>query len=84
MCVAEARMRWFNTFVYSAKLFLSSTKRVRLQRQKCSSAAQNSFVASNKQVRREVDSYLKVSSRAYLVASYECVRLQCEIVFGDE
>ena len=84
MCVAEARTRGFNTFVYSAKVFISSTKRVHLQRQKCLSPAQNAFVASNKHVRRQFDSYLEVSSRAYLVASDERVRLQCEIMFGGE
>ena len=82
--MAEARTLGFNTFVFSVKLFISSTKRVRFQRQKYLSPAQNAFVASNKHVRRQFDSYLEVSSRAYLVASDERVRLQCEIMFGGE
>ena len=28
--------------------------------------------------------YLDVSSKDYLVTSDECVRLQCEIIFGGE
>ena len=58
------------------------TKSVRLQLHKYSSPAQNAFVASNKPVRRECDSYLEVSSRD--VASDERVRLQCELMFGGE
>ena len=83
MCVAEARTHVFNAFVSSAEVFGSSTKRVRLQRQKYSSPAQNAFVASSKFVRRS-DSYLEVSSRDRLVASDERVRLQCELMFGGE
>ena len=84
VCVAEARTRVFNTFVSSAKVFISSAKRVRLQRQKCSSPSQNVFVASDKHVRLQCDSYLEVSSKDCLVASDERVRLQCEIIFGGD
>ena len=47
VCVAEAQTRIFNTFLSSAKVFVSSTKLVRLQPQKCSSSAQNVFATSN-------------------------------------
>ena len=48
MCVAEARTYIFNTFVFSAEVFIYSIKCVHLHRQKCSSSAQNTFVASDK------------------------------------
>ena len=84
MCVAEARTRVFNAFVSSAKLFSSSMKRVHLQRQKYSSPAQNTFVASNKPVRQQCDPYFDVSSTEYLIASDECVCVQFELMFGGE
>ena len=53
---------------------------VHLQRETRSSlvpkVSQNTFIASDKRV------HLEVSSRDYLVASDECVRLQCDIVNG--
>ena len=47
----------------SAKVFISSKKGVCLQCQKSFSTAQNTFVASNKHVYWQCDSYLGVSSR---------------------
>ena len=84
VCVAEARARVFNTFVSSAEVFISSVKRVRLQRQKHSSPAQNVFVACDKHVRLQCDLYLEVSSRHYLIANDQCVSLECEIIFGGD
>ena len=66
---------------YSVPLQL---KCIHLQRQKCSSPAQNSFVASDKHVHLQCDSYLEVCSKNYLVTSNECICLQCEIIFGGE
>ena len=65
---------------------------VRLQRETHSSPAPkrfvpstNVFIASDKHVRLQCDSYLEVSSRdyviPYLVACNERVHLQCEIIF---
>ena len=48
---------------------------VHLQRQKCSLPAQNAFVASDKYVCLQCDLYLEVTSKDYLVASDERVRL---------
>ena len=79
--VAEARTHVFNMFVSSAKVFVSSMKPVRLQHQKCLSPAQSAFVASNKPVHQQCDSYLEVTSRYYLIASDERIRLQCEVMF---
>ena len=84
VCVVKAQTRVFNTSVSSAKLFISSTKHVRLHHRKCSSPAQNTFVTSNKPVRQQCDSYLQVSSKDHLGASDERVYLQCEIMFGGE
>ena len=79
MCVAGVRSRVFNVFV-------SSAKRVCLQRQMCSfpdqhkmrsSLAINAFGCS-------VILYSEVSSRGYLVASDKRICLQCDIVFGGE
>ena len=82
MCVA--RMLIFNALVSSAKLIISNTKSVRLQRQKYSSPAQNAFVASTKPVCRQCDPYVEVNSREYRVSSDERVRQQCELMFGGE
>ena len=84
MCMAKARTRTFSAFISSTKLFISNTKRIRLQRQKYSSLAQNAFIASNKPVRLQCDPYFEMSSRKYLVASDERVRLQCELMFVGE
>ena len=79
VCVAGVRTYIFNVFV-------SSAKRARLQRQKCSSPdqhktrsslAMNAFVCS-------VMSHSEVSSRDCLVGSDQHVRLQCDIEFGGE
>ena len=79
MCVAGVRTHIFNVFV-------SSAKRARLQRQKCScpdqhktssSLAMNVFVCS-------VMSCSEVTSRGCFVASDQHVRLQCDIEFGGE
>ena len=80
-CMCEARMRIFNAFVFSVKVFNFSAKGVHLQHQKCLSPAQIAFIASNKHVCLQCDSCLEVSSRDYLIASDERVRLQCEIIF---
>ena len=85
VCVSLKLERAFSTrsspsALYDVDLQL---ERVRLQCQKCSSPTQNSFVASDKHVRLHCDSYLKESSKDYLVASNERVRLQCKIIFGD-
>ena len=71
-------------FISSSNAFDSSTKRVCLQRQNCSSRGQNVFITSYKHVCLQCDSYLEVSNKDYLVASDERVRLQCEIIFGGE
>ena len=55
--------------------FVSSAKSVYLQRQKCSSPAQNVLIASAKHVWLQRDPYLEVSSKDYLVTSDECVHL---------
>ena len=84
VCVAKAQTHIFNMFVSGAKVFISSAKRVRLHRKKCSSPAQNAFISSDEQVHLQGDLYLDVSSRDYYVASDERVCLQCEIIFGGE
>ena len=50
---------------------------------KCSSPARNVFIASDMFV-CSVMSYLKVSSKDYLVASDGHVRLQSDVVFRGE
>ena len=87
-CVADAQTHVFNAFSTFSFPALSSVHRrlecVCLQRQKCLSPAQNMFVTSDKPVRLQCHSYLEVSSKGDLTASDECVRLQCEIIFGGE
>ena len=65
VCMAEARTRVFITLVSSAKVFISSVKRVHLYRQ-CrkmgSSLAINMFICS-------VILYLEMSSRNYPITS---------------
>ena len=78
--VAEAQ-RALATCSPPALVFISCMKHVCFQRHRCSSPAQNVFVASDKHVHLQCDSYLEVSSRDYLVASNERIRLQCEIIF---
>ena len=79
VCVAGVRSCVFNVFV-------SSAKRVCLQRQKCSSPDQHktrSSLAIN-EIGCSVMLYSEVSSRGYLVTSDKRVCLRCDIVFGGE
>ena len=50
--------------ISNSNAFISSTKSVCLQRQKCSYPVQNVFVVSDQHVRLQCDSYLEVSSNA--------------------
>ena len=79
VCVAEVRTRVFNVFV-------SSAKRVRLQRQRLvSRQAQNAFVAiAISAFVCSVISHSEVSSKGYLVASNERICMQCDIVLGGK
>ena len=84
VCVIEVRMHFFNTFVSSAKAFISSTKRVRLEHQNvCLQHKMRSLLVINRFV-CSVISYLEMSSRDYLVTSEERVCLQCDTAFGGE
>ena len=49
-CMVEARTGIFNMLVSSAKVCISSVKRIHLQRQKYLSPAQNAYIASDKHV----------------------------------
>ena len=67
--------------MYVFNMFVSSTKRARLERQKCSSPDQHetcSSIAMNAFV-SSVMSCSEVSSRGCLVASDQHVCLQCDI-----
>ena len=75
--MAEVRTCVFNVFI-------SNAKHVHHQCQKCSSPAQNVFVASDKRVCLQCASYSEVNSRGYLVAGDKRACLQCDIVFGGE
>ena len=68
---AEVRTRVFNVFV-------SSAKRVCLQRQRCA------FIASDRRVCLQYSSYSGGSSRGYLVAGDKHVRLPYDLVFGSQ
>ena len=67
---------------YLLKLAILATQTIAYERQKCLFPAENAFVASDKHVRLQCDSYLEESSRDNLVISDERVHLQCEIIFG--
>ena len=55
--------------------FISNAKSVCPQHKTCS-------LSAIKHVRLQCDLYLEVSSRGYFVIKDECVRIQCEIIFG--
>ena len=64
--VAKARTCIFNTLVSSAKVFISSTKRIRLPHQNCLSPAQYAFVTSNKHWSRSV--YMRNIPNIHLIS----------------